>query len=211
LVVAFHAAFFGARSEEDDLKRSLGAKPILYPAPVLVVGTYDAGGRPDLMTVAWGGICCSDPPCVAISVRAGRLTHDNLLATGDFTVNIPSERHAREADYIGIVSGRKEDKWASAGLTPIPAGTVEAPLVAEFPLALICRVREQIRLGSHTQFVGEILDVMIDETCVGADGRPDLEALRPLVYAPGVETYFGVGGAVGRAFSIGRDLRAGGD
>jgi len=193
--------------EEAVVKRSLGAKTLLYPTPVLVVGTYDAEGRPDLMTVAWGGLCCSEPPSVAISVRAHRLTYDNLLATGAFTVNLPSEQYAREADYIGIVSGRKEDNWAVAGLTAVPAGAVNAPVVAEFPMALLCRVTQRVELGSHTQFVGEIVDVQVDESCLTPEGSPDLEALRPLVFAPGLDADFGIGAFVGKAHSIGRELR----
>jgi flavin reductase (DIM6/NTAB) family NADH-FMN oxidoreductase RutF len=191
------------------VKQSMGAKTWLYPTPVLVVGTYDADGRPNLMTVAWGGICSSDPPCLAVSIRPGRLTHDNLLATGDFTVNVPSEDYARHADYLGIVSGRKEDKGAGAPLTAVPAETINAPVVQEFPLALLCRVRERLDLGTHVHFVGEILDVLIDEACLTDERRPDMERLRPLAYAPGDDRYFGFGPAIGPAFSIGRDLRAG--
>lgn len=91
------------------MKKSIGGNTILYPTPVLVVGTYDAEGKPNVMTVAWGGICCSDPPCVAIALRKATYTYGNIVLQKAFTVNIPSEKHARCADYFGIASGKTAD------------------------------------------------------------------------------------------------------
>ena len=186
------------------MKKSLGAKTILYPTPVLVVGTYDPEGKPNAMTAAWGGICCSVPPCIAVSMRKATYSHGNMLHRGAFTVCVPGEKYAKEADYFGIASGRTEDKFAAAGLTPVRSELVDAPYVREFPLVLECRLAHTFELGLHTQFVGEILDVKIDEDALGASGKPDLEKLRPMLYAPECQEYYGVGRSLGKAFSIGK-------
>ena len=111
------------------MKTSLGAKPLVYPTPVFIVGTYDAQGKPNAMAVAWGGICCSKPPCLSISVRKATYTHGNLMKREAFTVSIPSQEYLAEADYFGLVSGRDEDKFAVTGLTAVPSTLVDAPFV----------------------------------------------------------------------------------
>lgn len=122
---------------------------------MFVVGTYDAQGKPTVMTASWGGICCSRPPCVAVSLRKETYTHGNIVARQAFTLSIPSEQHVRPADHFGIVSGRQVDKLAAARLTPIRSEWVDAPYVAEFPMVVECRLAHTFELGSHTQFVGE--------------------------------------------------------
>ena len=101
------------------MKKSLGAKTLVYPNPVWVVGTYDKEKKPNVMTVAWGGICCSDPPCVAISLRKATYSYGNIIERKAFTVNVPSEKYIREADYFGTISGRNVDKFTKAGLTSV--------------------------------------------------------------------------------------------
>ncbi len=186
------------------MKKSLGAKTVLYPTPVLVVGTYDEEGKPNVMTVAWGGICCSVPPCIAVSLRKATYSHGNIVRRGAFTVSVPSERHVKEADHFGIVSGRNEDKFAATGLTPVRSQLVDAPYVEEFPLVLECRLAHTFELGLHTQFVGEILDVKIDEDALGKGGLPELEKLLPIAFAPETHAYYGLGRPLGKAFSIGK-------
>ena len=105
------------------MKRSLGAKTLLYPTPVLVVGTYDKNGRPNVMTAAWGGICCSRPPCVTVSLREATYSHGNIVARKAFTISIPSEDQVKHADYFGMVCGRNVDKFAESGLTPVKSGS----------------------------------------------------------------------------------------
>jgi flavin reductase (DIM6/NTAB) family NADH-FMN oxidoreductase RutF len=186
------------------MKKSLGAKTILYPTPVLVVGTYDKQGRPNIMTAAWGGICCSVPPCVAVSLRKATYSYHSIVYRKGFTVNIPSEARVREADYCGIASGKQEDKFAHLALTPVRSELVDAPYVQEFPMVLECRLMHTAELGLHTLFVGEIMDVKIDEEALSPQGMPDLARLRPMVYAPELRTYHGIGGPIGKAFSIGK-------
>src|SRR5664280_3163755 len=118
------------------MKRSLGAKTLLYPTPVCVVGTYDLAGKPNVMTAAWAGICCSSPPCIAVSLRKATYTYGNIMERKAFTVSLPSEDYVKQADYFGMVSGRDEDKFSRSGLTPMKAKLVDAPFVKEFPLVL---------------------------------------------------------------------------
>jgi len=186
------------------MKRSVGAKTFLYPTPVLVIGTYDEEGRPNIMTCAWGGICCSTPPCLAVSLRKATFTYGNLVARKAFTVSLPSEAAIQAADYVGIVSGREEDKFDAMGLTPVRSALVDAPYVAEFPLALECRLLHTIEIGLHTQFIGEILDVKAEEAVLDGEGTPDVEKIRPILFAPGTRAYNAVGAFLGTAFAVGR-------
>lgn len=186
------------------MKTSLGARPLLYPTPVLVVGTYDAQQRPNVMAVAWGGICCSKPPCVAISVREATYTYGNLVERQAFTVNVPSASLVQAADYFGIASGRDTDKFAVTGLTPVSSDLVDAPYVAEFPLVLECKVAHVAELGLHTLFVGEILDVKIDEECVDPSGKPSTELIKPFSWTPGDNQYYAMGERLGKGFSVGK-------
>jgi len=185
------------------MKRSLGAKTFVYPAPVLMVGTYDEYGRANLMAAAWGGVCCSKPPCVSIALRKATYTYTNLLTRKAFTLGIPGEDQLREADYLGIYSGRDEDKLAALGLTAVKSKRVDAPYAEEFRLVLECELRHDLKLGLHTLFVGEILDVMAEDDILAADGKPDLAKLKPLVYAPVNRQYHAWGDRLGKAFSVG--------
>jgi flavin reductase (DIM6/NTAB) family NADH-FMN oxidoreductase RutF len=186
------------------MKKSFGAKSLIYPAPVWCVGTYDEHGRANVMTIAWGGICCSSPPCVTISIRKATHTFGNVMAKKAYTVSVPSDQYASEADYFGIASGRSEDKFEQSGLTAVKSDLVDAPYVKEFPMVLECKVIHHYEIGLHTHFVGEILDVKVDESMLSDDGKPDIEKIRPLVYSPEVREYHAIGEFVGKAFSIGK-------
>ncbi len=121
------------------MKRSIGAKTLVYPAPVLIVGTYDSEKRPNVMVVAWGGICCSQPPCVAVSLRKATYSYGSIVSRQAFTVNIASEAQVKEVDYLGLASGRTENKFEKTGLTPVASELVDAPYIREFPLVLECK------------------------------------------------------------------------
>jgi flavin reductase (DIM6/NTAB) family NADH-FMN oxidoreductase RutF len=189
------------------MKKSLGAKTIIYPTPVLIVGTYDAAGKPNVMTAAWGGICCSSPPCVAVSLRKATYTYGNVIKQGGFTINIPSEKHVRYADYFGMVSGRETDKFAESGLTPVRSTLINAPYIEEFPFALECKLIQQIEIGLHTQFIGEILDIKADEEYLDEKGMLNIEKVRPFFFASEATSYYGMGKLLGKAFSIGQDVK----
>jgi flavin reductase (DIM6/NTAB) family NADH-FMN oxidoreductase RutF len=188
------------------MKKSLGAKTLLYPTPVLVVGTYDAAGKPNAMTAAWGGIACSKPPCVSVSLRSATASHGNIVARKAFTISLPSEENAAQADYFGLASGRDHDKFAETGLTPVRSALVDAPYVDEFPLVLECAVVGVHELGLHTQFIGEIRDVKVDESLLDGDGHVDIARLRPILFAMDPGAYYAIGALVGKAYSIGKGI-----
>ena len=187
------------------MKHSLGAKTIIYPTPVLVIGSYNRDGSANAMTAAWGGIACSKPPCVSISLRAATASHGNIKEHQAFTISLPGETNAAQADYFGLVSGRDHDKFADLGVTAVRSELVDAPYVGEFPLVLECKVVAVHELGIHTQFIGEILDVKADESVLAEDGSIDLALLKPILFAMGEQCYYGVGERVGKAYAIGRD------
>ena len=186
------------------MKQSLGGKTLLFPTPVMLVGTYDHTGKPNLMSAAWGGICNSQPPSVAVSLRKATYSYGSIVERQAFTISIPSEEQIVAADYVGIVSGRDVDKFAEAGLTPVKSDLVDAPYAAEMPLVLECRLLHSFELGLHTQFIGEIVDVKADPSVLGADGLPDILKLKPLVFDTGHRGYYGIGPFLGQAFSVGK-------
>jgi flavin reductase (DIM6/NTAB) family NADH-FMN oxidoreductase RutF len=189
------------------MKQSLGAKIIVGATTVWVIGTYDREGRPNFMTAAWGGVCCSDPPCIGVSLRKATYSYAAIAARKAFSVNIPSADYVKETDYAGIISGRDTDKWQATGLTPERSTRVDAPYVAQFPLVLECRLLHTLELGLHTRFIGEIVDVKAEESVLGEDRSLDIERVDPFFYVPGNRTYYRVGPFLEKAHSIGAELR----
>ncbi len=187
------------------MKKSIGAQTLVYPAPVFVVGTYDLEEKPNVMTAAWGGICCSVPPCVAVSIREATYSYRNILDRKAFTISIPSEKYVKEADYFGMVSGKNVDKFSATGLTPVKSEVVDAPYVNEFPFVLECQLLRSVEIGGHTQFIGEIKDTKVDEDIIKND-EPVIEKITPLIFALDNMSYYGVGKYVAKAFSIGKEI-----
>jgi len=189
------------------MKKSLGAKSLLYPTPIVVVGTYDNEGRANAMTVAWVGIVCSQPPCIGVSLRKATYTYGNIVEREAFTISIPSENHVKEVDYLGIASGKREDKFSIAGLTAIRGDIVDAPYVKEFPFILECQLIQITEIGLHTQFIGEIKNIKADESILNEKDLPDMGGrFRPLLYAPEIRKYYGMGAVIGDAFSMGKEI-----
>jgi flavin reductase (DIM6/NTAB) family NADH-FMN oxidoreductase RutF len=188
------------------MKKSIGAQTLVYPAPVFVVGTYDLDGKPNVMTAAWGGICCSAPPCVAVSLREATYTYRNILERKAFTISIPSEKYVKEADYFGMASGKDVDKFAATGLTPVQSEVVDAPYVSEFPFILECQLLRSVEIGGHTQFIGEIKDTKADEDMIKNDD-PLIQKITPLILALDSMSYYGVGKYVAKAFSVGKGIK----
>ena len=186
------------------MKKSLGPKTIIYPAPVLIIGTYDKDGKPNAMNVAWGGLCCSNPPSVAISLRKATYTYGSIVERKAFTVNIPSESYVKQADYFGIVSGAIEDKFSVSKLTPVRSDLVDAPYIKEFPIVLECKLTHTIEIGLHTQFIGQIIDTKVDELALDENNVPQLGEIKPILYTPEIRAYYGIGEFLGKAFSIGK-------
>ncbi len=191
------------------MKKSLGARTLAFTTPVWVIGSYDDHGKPNVMTASWAGICCSRPPCVNVSLRKATYTYGCLMARRAFTISVPPRRYAREVDYIGLESGRKVDKFAATGLTAVRSKAVDAPYVKEFPLVLECKVIDIKEIGLHTMFIGEIIDVKADESVLGDKGLPMIEKVDPFVFSPETRRYNALGGEIGKAFSLGRELDEG--
>lgn len=183
-------------------RRDLGPRPLTYPMPVLLVGVYDAEGRPNLMAAAWGGICNSTPPCVTVSIRPSRWTHDPLLQRKAFTLGIPSAAMAAQADFAGITCGRTVDKFAATGLTPCRSEHVDAPYAGECPIVLECRLLQHVELPSHTLMIGEICNVSALESCMDGE-QPDIFKVDPLVYDAASRHYYRLGSEVAPAYTAG--------
>jgi flavin reductase (DIM6/NTAB) family NADH-FMN oxidoreductase RutF len=188
------------------MKNSLGAKTIVPTTPVWVVGTYDKEGKPNVMTAAWGGICCSQPPCIYVSLRKATYTYNNIVERKAFTVSIPSEDFTKEADYFGMASGKTVDKFAVTRLTPVKSDLVDAPYVKEFPMIIECKVLKIVEIGLHTEFIGGILDVKADSLVLDEKSLPDIEKVKPIVWNSSGMTYHKVGNSMGQAFAIGKEL-----
>lgn len=188
------------------MKKSFGAKTLIYPTPVWLIGTYDKDGKPNVATIAWGGVCSSKPPCVAVSLRGATYTHGNIMERKAFTINVPSAAHVEIADYCGMVSGKNVDKFATAGITAVKSEKVDAPYIQEFPMILECKMLEHVDVGIHTHFIGEIMDVKVDESMLNDEGLPDILKINPILYGPEIQSYYDVGKCLGRAFSIGKKL-----
>lgn len=167
---------------------------LLAPVPPVLVS---CGGmeKPNLITIAWAGTVCSDPVRVSISVRPSRYSHGLIRQSGEFVVNLPTEPLLRAVDWCGVKSGRDVDKFAAMGLTALPASAVSAPLLAESPLNLECRVFDVVPLGSHDLFLADVAAVDVDESLLDENGRLCLEKARLAAYVHG--TYYALGKRLG--------------
>lgn len=175
---------------------------LLSPVPAVLVSCGGFDGIPaNLITIAWAGTVCSQPPMLSISVRPERHSYGILKKTGEFVVNIPTADQARVTDWCGVVSGRNEDKFAKTGLTPVPASSIRTPGVRECPLNLECRIVREIELGSHSLFLAEISAVQAASALIDDKGRLNLEDAGLLAYAHG--HYFSLGKCLGHfGFSV---------
>ena len=186
-------------------KKSLGAKTIAPPAPVWLICSYDAEGKPNMMTASWASIACSRPPCVTVSLREATYTFGNIKEHEAFTVNIPSEKLAAVSAYAGVVSGRDTDKFADTGLTAVKSDLVDAPYIEECELVLECKLIRTVELGLHTMFIGEIIDVKADEKILGENGSPDPEKHQPFIWSVGGYGFYGLGGRIGSVGDLAKE------
>ncbi len=186
------------------IKKSIGPNTLAYPNPVWCVGSYDKEGIPNVMTIAWGGICCSKPASVTISLRKATYTYNSIIERGAYTISIPTVKYVSEADYFGIATGSKTDKFKNTGLTPVRSQVVDAPYVGEFPLILECKVIHTLEIGLHIQFIGEIMDIKVDEDVVNEKDIPIMEKIAPFVYGNGTKEYWSLDKIIGKSFNIGK-------
>ena len=174
---------------------------MLYPLPAVLVSTADKKGEDNLLTVAWTGTVCTNPAMLYISVRPERYSYHMLKESREFVVNLTTERLSRAADWCGVRSGADVDKWKEAGLTPVPARRVKAPLIGESPVNLECRVEKELALGSHIMFVARVVSVSVDEAYMDEKGSFHLDLAKPVCYSHG--TYFSLGRETGKfGFSV---------
>ena len=186
------------------MRKNFGAKPMCYPMPVFIIGTYNADGTPNAMNAAWGGI--SEEQEISICVSEDHKTTENILARKAFTVSMATEQYVAACDYVGIVSGSKvPDKFQRAGFHATKSDFVDAPLIDELPMALEC---ELISYDPEScRLVGRIVNVSADESVLGDNGKVDVTKLRPITYDAMNHDYLVLGAKVGNAFHDGAVLK----
>ena len=168
---------------------------MLYPLPVVMVSLADRDDRSNIITLAWVGTVCTNPPMVSISVRPERYSYPILKETGEFVINLTTKELAFATDYCGVKSGRDVDKFKEMGLTPIPASEVKAPMIKESPVNIECKVRQILPLGSHDMFLADVVAVHADEKYMDEKHKFHLEQAEPIIYSHG--SYFGCGELLG--------------
>jgi flavin reductase (DIM6/NTAB) family NADH-FMN oxidoreductase RutF len=180
------------------MKKILKPGTWMFPLPAVMVSCKEKGHRPNIITLSWCGVAASEPPILQISIRPGRHSHDLILKSGEFVVNIPSQKQLKATDFCGNVSGRKVDKFKAAKLTPGRALKVGAPIIKQCPLNLECRVVGHFRLGTHTHILGEVLAIQCDRKILDRKGRPDINKLLPFAFFPVANQYYAIGKMLGK-------------
>ncbi len=168
---------------------------LLSPVPAVMVSCADREGRSNIITIAWTGIVCSDPAMVYISLMPRRYSHHMIRETGEFAINLTTKELCRAADYCGVATGAKVDKWKACGLTRMPASRISAPLIAESPMSIECQVTDRISLGSHDMFIAKVLCIDVDEELIDKNGRLELDRAELVAYNHG--EYFELGKKLG--------------
>ena len=169
---------------------------MLYPLPAVMVSCANAAGEKNIVTVAWAGTVCTNPPMLSISLRPERHSYDIIRESGEFVVNLVTSRLQRACDWCGVRSGRDHDKWAECHLTAVPAAGLElAPAIEESPVNIECRVRDVLELGSHHLFLADVVAVQVDEALLDARGKLDLGRAGLTAYSHG--EYFELGRRLG--------------
>ena len=182
-------------------KETWKAGNMLYPLPAVMVSVSDGEGNDNIITVAWAGTVCTNPPMVSISVRPSRFSYDMLRKTGEFVINLTTEKLAYATDYCGVRSGRDVDKFKEMNLTPQKSSKINAPAIAESPVNIECKVVNVIELGSHDMFIAKVEAVHVDEKLLDDKGRLRLEDANLLAYSHG--EYFELGEKIGKfGFSV---------
>ena len=176
-------------------KQRWKAGNMLYPLPAVMVSVTDGKGKDNIITVAWAGTVCTNPPMVSISVRPERFSYQMIRDTGEFVINLTTEELAFATDYCGVKSGKDVDKFRETGLTREKADIVKAPMIKESPVSIECKVKEIRELGSHHMFIAEVAAVHADEKYMDENNRFDLNKAKPLVYSHG--EYMGPGKKIG--------------
>jgi flavin reductase (DIM6/NTAB) family NADH-FMN oxidoreductase RutF len=180
-------------SEKAEVKPST----FLYPTPIVLVTSVDEKGKPNIITLAWAGNLCSNPPQVGISIQPPRYSNGLIRKANEFVVNIPTVNIVREADYCGMASGKNVDKFKDTKLTPAKATKVKPPIIAECPVNIECKVRNIITLGSHDLFIGEVVNIEIDENVMNKRKKIDSRKLKAITWNPTSGEYYSLGEPLG--------------
>lgn len=181
---------------------------MLYPVPAVMVSCQRQGEKPNIITVAWAGTVNTNPPMVSISIRPSRYSYEIIKETGEFVINLTTEKLAGAADYCGVKSGRDIDKFEVLKLTPCKSQEVNAPGIAQSPVNIECRVREIRPLGSHDLFLAEVVNVGVDDQYLDASGKFCLNSAGLTVYSHG--EYFALGKSLGTfGYSVRRKRKQG--
>ncbi len=180
---------------------------MLYPVPAVMISCCRQKEKPNIITVAWAGTVCTSPAMVSISVRPERYSYDIIKETGEFVINLTTERLAYAADYCGVKSGRDVDKFKEMKLTPVSIDGVGVPGIGESPVNIGCRVTDIKELGSHHMFLAEVVGVSVDETYMDETGRFNLNQSGLISYVHG--EYFAMGKKIGRfGYSVEKGRKA---
>ena len=189
------------------MKQSWKPGTMIYPLPAVLVSCGAMAEEYNLFTVAWTGTVCTNPPMCYISVRPERHSYEIIKRTGEFVINLTTASLARATDWCGVRSGRDYDKFAEMGLTPMSAVEVSAPVVAESPVSIECRVKQILPLGSHDMFIAEVVNVLVSEGYIDPEsGKFDLRRAEPITYCHG--EYFRLGDVIGHfGWSVRKKLK----
>lgn len=186
------------------MRKNFGTKTWLFPMPVLIVAAYDENGQPNAMNAAWGGIHTDN--VIGICISEGHKTTENILKTKAFTVSMATVRQMVACDYVGIVSGNKEqDKFRKAGFHHIKSEFVNAPIIKELPMSLECELISYDKESNH--MTGRIVNISAEESIIGDNGKIDITKLQPLTYDPCNHNYYVIGEKAGDAFSEGKKIK----
>ncbi len=168
---------------------------MLYPLPAVMVSCCDEKGNNNIITVAWCGTVCTNPPMVSVSIRPERYSYELIKNTKEFVINLTTEELVKACDYCGVRSGRDVDKFKEMHLTPVKGTQVNAPIIEESPVNIECRLREIISLGSHDMFLADVVAVNVSKQFFAENGKFELNEAKPVVYSHG--QYYGIGNLLG--------------
>jgi flavin reductase (DIM6/NTAB) family NADH-FMN oxidoreductase RutF len=177
---------------------------LLAPCPDAIIASYDSEGKANAMAAAWCGVAASGPEQIAVGIRPSRYSIGGIKQRGCFTLNLPSAKFVKEADLFGMASGRKINKFAATGLTPLRSEVVDAPYIKEFPYSMSCSVTHTVDLGAHILFVAEVKEVLADSSCLDAEGKLNWRKADIIGYDTSTKEYFRFGEVVGQGWQAGK-------
>jgi flavin reductase (DIM6/NTAB) family NADH-FMN oxidoreductase RutF len=174
-------------------KKLIDPQTMLFPLPAVMVSCKRGNEKPNIVTLSWVGVVCSEPPMLGIAIRKNRFSFDIIKESKEFVVNVPRGGLLKATDWCGTVSGKEMDKFTQCKLTPVKGLKVNTPLIEECPVNLECVVRQILELGSHNLFIGEIMATQVDSEYLNEEGQLDVEKMNLFCYCPKAHQYRAVG------------------